>query len=459
MFSVCTLLFLDSCHCRPCEEVSSHPRLSDERLHHILQAALPPPSFQSRQLHEALPCLHRGSYYQPSNCILPLAVVIPVVTQQNPFGSSFSFCLWAGAESSPTWVKERVNADLPRPHESTDLLHISSSHDILKDDVIGEVHAPLCWGDGYDGCRIFLRLHALCWAVPWAFAVRWDIRWRGPVGGGVFGRVVVCRAVLRCCTILAWQRVRRRVLGGCIMCCWAVIAWSVVCRGCVLCGTCVCGYMVVVLHHCRVFCGTASPFAASPGGGMWEIQENTPVQQNPNILLAFPPLLSSSCYPSGFQLEDLLLLLNKTLVKSTTSLHNPIPLLSLERPLLVRSDSSARCLCCCLKVVQSGKLERTPIYPLEGYFGAWDPVTSAEKWMALIQLLPLTGHMVTDTLSTLASLKKCSQPKCCVLLLPCSHIHWSQILNPRSDFSSFSGILFIALLWCRQRDSQSHDFI
>lgn len=229
-----------------------------------------------------------------------------------------------------TWVKERVDADLPRPHESTDLLHISSSHDILEDDVIGEVHPPFRRSDRYDGCRTFPCLRVLCWAVPWAFAVRGDVRWRSPRGGCVLGRAVVRCAVLCCCTYLARQSVRRCVLGECIMR-RAVIGWRVVCRWHTLWDACVRGYVVVVLHLCGVFCGAASPFAASPGGGMWEIQEKTPVQQNPNILLAFSPLLSSTYYPSGFQLEDLLLL-NKTLIKSTASLHNPIPLLSLEHP-------------------------------------------------------------------------------------------------------------------------------
>lgn len=234
-------------------------------------------------------------------------------------------------ESCLTWVKERVDADLPRPHESTNLLHISSSHDILEDDVIGEVHAPLHWSHGYDGCRNFPRLQALCWAVPRAFAVWGGVRWCGPVGGGVLGWAVVRRAVLRCCTILARQSVRRRVLGWCIMR-WAVIGWRVVCRRRVLWGACVRGYVVVVLHSCGGFCGAASPFASSPGGGMWEIQQNTPVQQNPNILLASSPLLSSTYYPSGFQLEDLLLFLYKTLIKSTASLYNPIALLHLKCP-------------------------------------------------------------------------------------------------------------------------------
>lgn len=241
-------------------------------------------------------------------------------------------------ESCLTWVKERVDADFPCPQESTDLLHISSSHDILEDDVIGEVHAPLRRSDGYDRCGTFPCLHALCRVVPWPFAVWGDVRWRGPVGGRVLGRAVVRRTVLRCCTILACQSVRRRVLGSCIMC-RAVIGWRVVCWWCVLWGACVGGYVVVVLHSRGVFCGAASPFAASPGGGMWEIQENTPVQQNPNILLAFPPLLSSTYYPSGFQLEDLLLLLNKTLIKSTASLLNSVPLLSLKRPPL-ESDTA-----------------------------------------------------------------------------------------------------------------------
>lgn len=235
-------------------------------------------------------------------------------------------------ESCLTWVKERVDADLPRPHESTDLFHISSSHDILEDDVVGEVHAPLCRSDRYDRCRTFPCLRALCRAVPRGFVVWGDVRWRGPVGGRVLGRAVVRRTVLRCCTILACQSVRRRVLDRCVMR-RAVIGWRVVCWWCVLWGACVRGYVVVVLHPCGISCGAASPFAASPGGGMWEIQENTPVQQNPNILLASSPLfLSSTYYPSGFQLEDLLLLLNKSLIKTTASLLSPIPLLSLERP-------------------------------------------------------------------------------------------------------------------------------
>lgn len=233
-----------------------------------------------------------------------------------------------GVEICLTWVEERVNSDLPCPHEPTDLLHISPSHDVLEDDVIGEVHAPLCGGGGYDGRGIFPRLRALCGAVPRALAVWGDVGWGGPVGGRVLGRTVEGRAELRCCTVAARRRVRGRVLGRCIM--WrAVVGWSVVCRRRVLRDACVRRDVVVVLHPCGGVCGAASPFAASPGGGMWEIQEKTPVKWNPYILLAFSPLLSSGYYPSVFQIEDLLLLPCKTLIKSTAFLYNPVPLFSL----------------------------------------------------------------------------------------------------------------------------------
>lgn len=352
----------------------------------------------------------------------------------NVLDLDFSFCLWPGVESCLTWVKERVDADLPRPHESTDLLHISSSHDILEDDVIGEVHAPLRRSDGYDGCRTFPRLHALCWAVPWAFAVRGDVRWRGPVGGRVLGRAVVRRAVLRRCTILARQSVRRCALGRCIMC-RAVIRCRVVCRWCVLWCACVRGYMVVVLHPCGVFCGAASPFAASPGGGMWEIQENTPVQQNPKILLAFFPLLSSTYYPSGFQLADLLLLLNKTFIKSTASLHNPIPLLSLERPPL--ESETARCLCWCLKMLFSRGSGKGPLYTL------WRAILGPGiQWLKLRNEWPSSNYshwLVTWSLTPYPPLhhKKCWQPKCCILLSTSSHTN-----NPNQP-----KVWFFLLFW------------
>lgn len=276
----------------------------------------------------------------------------------------FPCCMCPGVESCLTWVKESVDADLPCPHESPNLLHISSSHDILEDDVIGKVHAPLRRSHGYDGCRTFPRLHVRCRAVPWAFAVRGDVCWRGPVGGRELGRAVV----RRCCTILARQSVRRCVLGGCILR-RAVIGRRVVCWWCVLWGTCVRGYVVVVLHPCGDFSGAASPFAASPGGGMWEIQENTPVQQNPNILLAFPPSPLSTYYPLGSRLEDLLLLHNKTLIKSTASLGNPIPRLSLQHPplesetLLLHAVFAVASKCCSVREV--GK---DPYIPSGGLF-------------------------------------------------------------------------------------------
>lgn len=94
-------------------------------------------------------------------------------------------------------MEERIDADLPRPHEAADLLHVSSSHDVLEDDVVGEVHAPLRRSDGYDGRGALPRGGVLRRAVSGAFAVGGDVRGGGPVGGRVLGRAVVRGAVLR----------------------------------------------------------------------------------------------------------------------------------------------------------------------------------------------------------------------------------------------------------------------
>lgn len=100
------------------------------------------------------------------------------------------------------------------------------------------------------------------------------------------------------CAVVCWGVLCRRGICGC------VVSWSVVCRGVmgrgvvsrsVVRAACVWWhrYMVAVLHPCSGH-GSASPYAASPGGGKGEIQANVPIQSNDSIL--FPvSFLSSSC--------------------------------------------------------------------------------------------------------------------------------------------------------------------
>lgn len=206
-------------------------------------------------------------------------------------------------EALLTWVEERIHAHLPRSHEPTDLLQVPPPHYILEDDVIGEVHSPLCGCDGYHGCRTLLFLRALCWTVPWALAVRGDVRRRSLVGGREAWWRVVCRAVL-CGRVLCrggvWGCVVRRcvVWGGVIgrrVVHWRVLRAAGVRRH----------WHVVVVLHPGGGCHSASPFAVSPGGGTREIHERE--HTNPNKeqypLLRVPsPSSSLAYYPFSVQL-------------------------------------------------------------------------------------------------------------------------------------------------------------
>lgn len=149
-----------------------------------------------------------------------------------------------------TWVEECINTDLSCSHEATDLFQVSSSHNILENDVIGEVHSPLCRCHRYDRSRIFLCWCAPRWTVPWAFAVRGYICGCSLVSGCVVWWGVMCAAVL------CWSVLGCRGICGCVVC-WcimrgSVIVWCVV-RWCVMWSACVRRhwYMVVVLHHCN----------------------------------------------------------------------------------------------------------------------------------------------------------------------------------------------------------------
>lgn len=157
------------------------------------------------------------------------------------------------SEALLTWVEQCVDTDLPRSHESTDLLHISSPYDVLEDDVIWEVHSPLCWCDSYYGCRLLLRLCALCGAAPRAFAVsgdacrcspvRWCVLWWDAMRWATLSRgVLACRGICGC--VLCWCVLWGGAMGRCVVC-WCVLWAAWVCRH---------GCMVVVLHpRCDFF--------------------------------------------------------------------------------------------------------------------------------------------------------------------------------------------------------------
>ncbi len=201
-----------------------------------------------------------------------------------------------------TWVEDCIHTNLPGSHEPPDLLHVSSSYNILEDDVIGEVHSSPCRCDGYDRCRTLLCLCALCWTVPWGFAVRGDVCGHGLVSWRVMWRGVVCRAVL--CRGVLWRRgVCGCVVRWCVM--WGGVIGGCVVRRRVLRTACVRWhrYMVVVLHPCSG-CRSASPSVVNPGGGKWEIQEKAPVQSKSSILcfvsflFFFPSCLLSFSSPA-----------------------------------------------------------------------------------------------------------------------------------------------------------------
>lgn len=155
----------------------------------------------------------------------------------------------AAVKTLLTWVEKCIHTNLPRSHEPPNLLHISTSNNILEDNVIGEVHSSLCGCDGYHRCRIFLRLCATCWAVQRSFAIWRDICWCRPVSGCVMWRGIMCRAIL-CRGVLCCGGICGCVVSRCVM--WGgVIGRCVVCR-CVLGAACVRWhwYVVVVLHPC-----------------------------------------------------------------------------------------------------------------------------------------------------------------------------------------------------------------
>ena len=167
-------------------------------------------------------------------------------------------------ETLLTWVEKCIYANLPCSHESTDLLQISSSNNILEDDVIWEVHGSLHRCHRYHGCRIFPWLCTLCWAVPWAFGV-----WRSVCRCGFVSGRVMWRGVKR--TAVLWRGVLRH-WGICWCVMWrGVIGRSVVCW-CVLWTACVCWhrYMVAVLHPCSA-CSSVSSDMLRSGGQKWKI--------------------------------------------------------------------------------------------------------------------------------------------------------------------------------------------
>lgn len=193
------------------------------------------------------------------------------------------------AEALLTWVEERVHTDLPRSHEPADLLQISSSHDVLEDDVIGEVHSPLCRCNRYDR-------RALRGAAPRAFALWGDVRRRAPVGGRVVWRRVMRRAVLTG-GVLGRGRGRGRVVRRCIVrgavVGWCVVRWGVLWRACVRWHR----YVVVVLHPCGVVC---LPLCCLPG----KTESRNPSKRTNKIAISsLPP---RAYYPLRFQLEGLL---------------------------------------------------------------------------------------------------------------------------------------------------------
>ena len=234
----------------------------------------------------------------------------------------------AAVETLLTWVEECIHTNLPRSHEPPNLLHISTSNNILEDDVIGEVHSSLCRCDRYHRCRNFLCLCATCWAVPWPFAIWRDVRWCRLVSGCVMWWGVMC------CAIVCWGVLCAGGICGC------VVSWCVMCGGvigrCVVCW-CVLGaacvrwhwYVVVVLHPCSGY-GCLPPMRSAQEEG--NEKSNGSNQSNNNkksSILCFVSLLSSPrlpFYPFSFQLIYSLLSLIQVLFKSFSSLrYVPVP--------------------------------------------------------------------------------------------------------------------------------------
>lgn len=163
-------------------------------------------------------------------------------------------------ETLLTWVKESIHAHLPGPHETADLLHVPSPHDVLEHNVVGEVNSPPRRRHrDRGGWGLLCRRPPRCAGVARGFAVRGDIRGRCPVrrrglvrgrgGRGVVRRGVVRRAVLRR-RVLGCRGVRRRVLRGLVK--WRGVVGGRVVRRRVLWGARVRrhGHAVVVLHPC-----------------------------------------------------------------------------------------------------------------------------------------------------------------------------------------------------------------
>lgn len=204
-------------------------------------------------------------------------------------------------ETELTWVEECIHTNLPRSHEPTDLLHISPSHNILEDDVIGEVHSPLCWCDRYYRCGTFLSLCALCGTVPRAFAVWGDVCRRSLVGGCVVWWGVMCRAVL-CRGVLCRGGICGCVVRRCVMC-RGVIGRCLVCW-CVLWTACVRWHwhMVVVLHPCSGCLPPPLPSAQEEGSEKSKRTHQSSEEQYPFCSTSSPPLLArllSFYFPAG----------------------------------------------------------------------------------------------------------------------------------------------------------------
>lgn len=272
-------------------------------------------------------------------------------------------------------MKKCVHTHFPRSHEAPNLLQISSSNNILEDDVIGEVHSPLGGYHGYDRCRGLLRLFALSWSATQSYAVCRAVRGCSFVGGCVLGwggirSAVLCRGVLWHCSIrrcvCRWGVVRR-----------AVIRWCVV-RRCVLGAPRVCRqwYVVVVLHPCRDCCFVPS-FSLKSGG----LKERNPNEQN-------NPMKSGILCPFCLQLT----LSFEVPAEAAPFLHfNNSSFLTHSFVLIISSSSiSSLPISRCTDLESDGgKTDSTSIYPLRRYFEDEHPVTSAFKRVTLIQLHPL----------------------------------------------------------------------
>lgn len=225
-----------------------------------------------------------------------------------------------------------INTDLPRSHKPTNLLHISSSYNILEDDVIGEVHSSLCRRNRYDRHRILPCLGALCWTAPWAFAIWRDVCWCGLVSGRVLRWGVMCCTVLWS-AVLACRRVCGRVVGWCIM--WgSVICWWVVCGWCVLWSVCVHWhrYMVVVLHPCSGLQLCLPPLLTAQAERSEKSKRRHQSSEKNSILCAFslPPRVLIIFFQLSFFLSfssiSWCYCRIQTLLKSFASLYfDPIP--------------------------------------------------------------------------------------------------------------------------------------